>query len=84
MTRAELGQVVAQEIAERAVDREWICSLLDRAIEVGQQEIIGRVRRSQGPFLSQIATQPDEWAELLDFECHVPYKVADAKEMSKE
>jgi len=55
---------VACELAENGgnASREWIALLLDRALEVRQQEIIGRVRRSQGPFLAQIATQPDEWA----------------------
>jgi hypothetical protein len=71
-TRAELGQVVAREIAERGADRQWICSLLDRAVEVGQEEIKGRVAHVWGPMAADIATRANGWAELLDMECHVP------------
>jgi hypothetical protein len=72
MARADLGQTVAQEIAARGADREWICSLLDRAINVGHEEIRGRIRRSNGPFLADIATQVDDWSEHGDMACHTP------------
>lgn len=72
MTRADLGQIIAREIAERGADREWICSLLDRAIEVGQEEVKGRVRRIMGPFVAEMCSSPEGWAEILDMECHVP------------
>ena len=84
MTRAELGQIVAQEIAERGADREWIASLLDRAVEVGHEEVRNRVAGVWGVFAAEICTRPSNWVELLDFDCHIPYKTGDAKEMSKE
>ena len=72
MTRADLGEAAMNELAERkgVADREWICSLLDRAIEVGQKEMKGRVSRVMGPFVAETATRPDDWVELLDMECH--------------
>lgn len=73
MKRPELGQVAMRELAERngVADREWIASLLDRAIEVGRNEMKGRVARTLGPFVAETATRPDDWAELLDMECHM-------------
>jgi hypothetical protein len=58
MTRADLGQDAARELAENGgiATREWICSLLDRAIAVGHTE----------------TTRQSNWPDLLDMECHMP------------
>jgi hypothetical protein len=47
MTRAELGKITMQEFAERRghADRDWIATLLDRAIAVGREEICAHVER---------------------------------------
>ncbi|MDP1868767.1 MAG: hypothetical protein Q8L13_20825 [Bradyrhizobium sp.] len=65
MTRAELGRAVMQEFAERrgVADREWLASLLDRAIEVGHIEIKDRVAETWGRAASNIATKPEEWSD---------------------
>lgn len=74
MTRADLGQIAIQELINRAgrADREWLASLLDRAIEVGHEEMRGRLTRSLGPFVASVGTQVDEWCEHLDMEGHMP------------
>jgi hypothetical protein len=38
ITRGELTHAVARENDQRGADREWICSLLDRALAVGREE----------------------------------------------
>ena len=74
MTRADLGQIAAQELAHNGgiATREWTCSLLDRAVDVGHAEIHGRVTRTLGPFVADVGTQVDDWCEHLDMECHMP------------
>ena len=72
MTRGELAHEVAREISQHGADREWICSLLDRALAVGQQEIRGRVRKTLGPFVAATATDTDNWAEAFDMDTLMP------------
>jgi hypothetical protein len=80
-TRAEPGQDVARGIAERGADREWICSLLDRVIGAGQNEMYQRIVRTLGPFVAETTTQPQGCVERLETNCHLPYKARDVSGM---
>jgi hypothetical protein len=51
-------------------------SILDRALEVGHQEIRGRVRDTMGEFVAETATHTENWAEVLDADTHMPYNAA--------
>lgn len=81
MKRWELGVAAMRELRERngVADNEWIASLLDRAIAVGQDEIRGRVARNLGPFVADCGTRPrGDWTQQLDMECHMFVSYRDA------
>jgi hypothetical protein len=77
MTRTELGKVTMQELAERrgVADREWLASLLDRALEVGHVEMRDRVASVWGRAAAEIATRTDEWNEQQAMREHLPILV---------
>jgi hypothetical protein len=74
MTRSELGVIAAEELADRCGVDDRIASLLDRAIDVGQEEMKGRVTRALGPFVAETSTRVDDWVENFDMECPMPIK----------
>ncbi|MFZ2155502.1 MAG: hypothetical protein WAV72_05195 [Bradyrhizobium sp.] len=71
MTRAELGRLAMQGIAERngVADREWLASILDQAIEVGREEIYKHVERYQ---VNRVESNPDYWTEYYAMREHMP------------
>jgi hypothetical protein len=73
MTRRDLGRVVMQEFAQRrgVADREWLISLLDRALEVGHGEMRDRVASVYGRTAAESATQEDEWNEQRPMRDHM-------------
>ena len=74
MTRGELGQVAMEELVARGgqADRVWIASLMDRAIQVGYDEVYSQIDRKLGPIIAHLAKGGETWPELLDMECHMP------------
>jgi hypothetical protein len=74
MTRAELGRTAMQELAERRgiADREWLASLLDRALELGHAEMRDRVASVYGRDAAESATQTDEWNDRDAMREHMP------------
>jgi hypothetical protein len=62
-----------REIRERNLEaeKEWIASLLDRAIETGREEMRGRVERTLGPFVAATVTRSGDWTEMLEMDLHM-------------